>query len=444
MNRYYKDATQDTGRSITFSIIRFSIFALAISLLITGSIYQIQMLFTGGSTPITGVLVKALLICFFGAHFLMRPKLKVSGLEWLLGLFAFYLILDSIYLVSFEHRNILEILVNFNSAFSLLFLVGAAWVCPIQMSEKWSIRLLVTVFFICAILAAAQYWSGDPLIPMQNLDGSFKVGDWQTPDGVRAFSLFRNPGELGFLSAFMSSIAITMILRKRSLSLGYGLFVVSIVSCYMAGTRSAFVGFLAASITSVIIDRGRFKTLTKAIPLVWGGVGIAIAFIAYQRLNSSGPQWGLGGAATFGIRLTEWTFFLTDLSGKGVSTVFLGQGILQGDNKLGSQTSTFVDNTYLALVLQVGLMGAIIALSIFWKIWVLLLKRAQETQSTLANAAAALISTFFATALFEQDYQIVLSMLLVSLLVSHDSEALSPIRPRRIGSSTLHVARSPE
>jgi hypothetical protein len=157
------------------------------------------------------------------------------------------------------------------------------------------------------------------------------------------------------------------------------------------------------------------------LPLAWVVCGVGIAFFAYEKLISTGATNGVEGTYSFGERIIEWTYFLSDLRTKQVSEILLGQGLVQGEGGKGYQAIVPVDNLYLGFVLHIGVLGLAVVANLFRKLWLRAQELAREGKTDIGIASAAMFSTVFAVGIFANDYATLDVLLLLAFISGTDT-----------------------
>jgi len=389
------------GNPLTF--IRLLCVGCLSCLVVDGGLEQLQMFATGGHIVITGSVVKLGLMMLLGLAMLIQGKLRKPKAFLPLLLFAAYLTVDAIYLVFSRDLAVVDLLQSFNSYYGLLFVGAAAYVSAIGVSEKTLTRLLVVLFLACSLLAIAQSITNDPIVPVTNADGSFRVLGWSNSAHSRAFSVFRAPALLGCFASFMAALGVALASKPEGRIKGWALLLLGLTISYLTLVRTTFLQCAFAIVSAYVLcafhSRSR-RLLTQFMPYLWLVLGAATMAFAFWRAAAGGADSSLTDTSSFTARLFEWRFYLGQFSGASIGNKLFGMGLYQG-SKTDSVSSIPIDNAFIAVLVHIGIVGLILMLPLLWQMLRALNELAEETRSPLAIAAAATWSVIWLSGLFE-------------------------------------------
>ncbi len=136
---------------VPLALIRLVVLAIAPFILVDAAMYQLQMLVTGGSTPITAAVLKLALMAVFAGAFILRGKISHPAVVKIAFLFVAYLVLDALHQYFNLGLDFIDILLSYN-AYYLLPLIGViALSTPVKISD----RLLVTISLVLSVICGA-------------------------------------------------------------------------------------------------------------------------------------------------------------------------------------------------------------------------------------------------------------------------------------------------
>ena len=312
----------------------------------------------------------------------------------------------------------LELLVD------VLFFVAVSSFCSsLEIVSLWNLLLsfvsaLLVAVWVSALVNPSAGFAHIPgaLLPLQ-LQGAFPT---------------ISPTDLGQISAIVAATAFYRILVRRRAALENegllwgGVFIFGLVSLIFAQERT-YVGALAAALIAILFMTRKLNLLPIlalcGVALIAGGAGEALREY-YMRGQSSAEFLGMTGR----LKIWEvgWNFFKeSPLLGHGFQT---GHRVdLNVRRSLMSIEIPTVDNTFLDVLLDVGIVGLLPILAALFQLAGRLLRisRAADLGSRLRESrcevVGALIIVFITavTSATLQDHSISLFVLLVSMAFVH-------------------------
>ena len=411
------------SRSGIFLIIRMLVLAIMPFMVVEGAIYQLQMFVTGGSTPISFVALKLIILLLLTAALLLRST-RVSNRQTtqIALLFALYLLCVALYQYLILDLDIIDILGSYNSYYLVFFLNCLALLVPLNISDKKLTRIVVITFLICAFVGLAQYIEQSPLLPTSNSDGTFKINVWQSHGNMRVFSLFSAPGFFGMFSAFVAALALASLRGKRNIY-GLPLLILGVSACLISSTRTELVGMACALMTAYILTYKRTSKVTRYLPVFYLPAGLLVGIYAFFQSASGGANQSLGDTTSFTARLYEWGYYISTFRVSDWPKMLFGYGIVQNGATKGSAAIVAIDNLYLATVLHIGIIGLVLLMLLSWWLWLEVWKAAVLTRSSLLVAVAASYSTLWVVGIFALGSAQMATILLLFSICSIDSIA---------------------
>jgi O-antigen ligase len=389
------------GHSFPFALIRLAVLTIAPFILVDAAIYQLQMLVTGGETPVTPAVLKVGLLLAFSAAFLLRGRISRQPVAKVALLFVAYLTLAAVHQYFNLGIECTDILLAYN-AYYLLPLIGViALSTPIRISDRLLIGILIALVVPCGGLGIAQYLTNSPIVPTASSDGSFKVMVWSSLGHVRVFSLFVEPAACALFFCFVGSLAVAMCRRKANIIVAIPLLLLSLFLSWASGARTNIIGTGCGVISSCVITFMHHRNRTKWLPYLWLGLGLIIALYAYFQTGSGGLSTGLiTDASSFEDRFAIWSRALDMFRSAGLLNLFMGFGLIQ-NGKNAANPLAGSDNLYLSMILHTGIIGLCLMLLLLSNLWRLVRKEAEKRNSYLTTAVAATYSTILLNGMFK-------------------------------------------
>ena len=359
--------------------------------MVDGAIPQLQMNLLGGQMPIGNILTKLVLMACIVGGLLLDSKIRFGGLPisaWRLCIG--YLAFEIGYLALGCNKSLSDVLQSYNAYYLLLLIGPALLVFRGAVSERLIIRLVVTLFLICATIGIAQYLTRQPILYTASADGSFEIQSMQFFDDVRAFSLFSSGLNYGIFCSLCGALGIA--LARKSPVRGLLLAALSAIACYTTLTRLCYLIFVCACGYSAVMTFGKKPTRGLWHPLIFFVLGI-VTILRGVESWFSGQENQLQSAASVIDRIVEWTYYVNLVSHSSLAQQVLGLGIVQNDKVIEKQLAP-IDNAVLALVLHIGVIGLIVFGAFMTKIWLYLRRMALVQRRPFVVAAASLWATF--------------------------------------------------
>jgi hypothetical protein len=380
---------------------------------------QLQLALTGGAIPLPTALIKGVLLALVivgGSLTSKDPHHKhITRLALVL---AAYLVADAVLLFSTQEVSAMELLIVGNTYYVPLLLAPLVVTIRPQTSEEVTLRVTVLLLLICGGIGLAQYFLQLPLLYTESTDGRFAVYSWDFASGVRAFSLFGSALEFSTFPVLGAGIGIAMAASSSTIKRSIILIPFSALVCYTTLTRVAYVQFIFACVTAIIIVFTQRPRFVRWLPFIYCFLSpIAVFYGAVL----AGENSGLQSTESLGQRLTGWSYYIDQLQDASLFKIFVGQGI--GQNSLLDSGLPFIDNTHLAVVLASGVLGWIVMLLLFAAMWKVIIKRAIATKTPLAVGVASVWSAF--TAVWWFNIQITVYAVLFMLLFLSTSAAVA-------------------
>jgi hypothetical protein len=341
------------------------------------------------------------------ALFLQRGQIRLRPSFLPAAVFACYLVADLAWLVISSEQPLGALLFGFNKYFLFFAAIPAAALLRPRISARQMNVRLMLLFVPSVAVAIAQFALNDPLLPTRALDNSFEIPAVEFFGRVRAFSLFRGVMEFGQGLAFFGALLIAQLLvggRRGRWAIGLMLLLTT-VACVATLRRGAYMECGAAAISAVAIC-GRWRTTTW---LPWIYLAIAVGLSAVGPMVGSTRVEGMLSSTSLAERRGAWQSVLDHWMEHPDASMFLGTGMAQ-TSSLGTGLShldaeqvdyLLVDNGFLAVTVQLGLVGVVLWFWAMQALWRDMLGTAWNTGKPLAIGVAALLSTWMMRDVFD-------------------------------------------
>jgi hypothetical protein len=137
--------------------------------------------------------------------------------------------------------------------------------------------------------------------------------------------------------------------------------------------------------------------LVRLLPLVSILAAILLFVWGLGRLGQ-GNSYDSASSETFGIRIEEWGYYLQEYVRSSILKQIIGAGLIQflGSTgrvgNLGNQTLLFMDNTLLAVLMNTGIVGVGVLISLYRSAWKHVLARHSKEASSMLLASISMMA----------------------------------------------------
>lgn len=398
---------------------------------------QTQIAFFGGTLLAPAVVFKvALLLTLVLAAFTARGRLRTSKMLIVWAIFVVYLLFHMIYLAVRFSYPLDYIIFNYNTYFFHLLILPLMFTLRGSISERTIVFWLMFLFVPLAVLGVAQAILNDTIIPTESADVLYGVNQVYREGATRAISLFSSASEFGDYITLVGALGVVLLLgRGWNTKLIGSIFIALVAAAGIATlTRGTYMqipmamgtAYLLVCYKGAIVNR-----LLLFLPIIYGLVSAFVVFVLPFSLAASRPDSSILSEESILTRYQLWSQATEVLLGDDAVTTSLGTGLVQNPRfsdvvEFGELAALFrtvesaeyfqVDNGFLAVWINVGLLGLLLWLALMWMLWRYVLSAAIAYNSTLAVAVAAAWSTWIATSMFSNNLSAYSSLVLLLLL----------------------------
>ncbi len=393
---------------------------IIILVIINGLSPQIQIALLGG-VFVPSIFFKLTLICILVAVSLIGSG--ASNPKWVVVsvlILFIYLLFVSLRLLLVTNLTVNYIIFGMNSYYFFFLVLPFVYKTKIRIDPYKTISILYYIAIPIIILGILQWWMRSPIVPTKSVDESFFVGSYQFNGVVRAFSLFSSPFDFGQFLLIIFSISLSgFMLVKRSLWTLI-MVILSLIGLALTLTRNIYIGTFCIFSTILLIKYIKNWRLLIPLPIVYG----LLAFILAANSNIFKNRKGLADVENLNIRLDQWSVYLNSLWRSGVDQLLFGNGFVQND-RFSQSEGVLIDNTYLAVITHIGIVGLILIIVFMIFAWIYALSLSHLNKNPLTIGLCALLSVSLAMGVF--NVVLVLPSITIVLFVM-----LSRKNPRKI------------
>jgi len=380
-----------------YPFLAFTVATTCLLTIVDGAVPQLQMVILGGHM-ITNALTKAALVTCLALGAFLRPRLSTFGVPMMTWKIVLgFLVFEIWHLFANCHIGPVEILQSYNRNYLILLVGPAALAFRHAVPERWLIRFTVALFLLSMLIGMLQYFTNSPILYTVSAEANFEVNSWIFYDSVRAFSLFNSSLNFSIFCAFCGSLGVALSRQfpRRGLLLAF----LAALTCYITLTRNGYLIFLCAVSCSAIITFGKRPSRGSALPWVYFLLGTVTMFHGLFSFEREPGEAGLASAASLIDRLAEWTYFSRLFLNAPLSQKLFGMGLAQQDRFVYTLPAP-IDNLAIAIIVHLGIVGAILLTLMMAEMWRYLRRRAVSQPQSFVIASASLWSTFACAGIF--------------------------------------------
>jgi O-antigen ligase len=391
-----------------------------VSVIAGGAFPQIQILLLGGHVPITPAIFKALLIVGLGVAFFARGARCVISLQVALAIVLLLVLgVSTVHILLSSPLPLSDLLLSDFLMYFLLFLGCIVAAVPMEVPPRLLTKWLLFVFVVSMAIGLAQHFFNAKIISTDSQDGNFSVQAWNFYGQVRAFALFPSPMDFGFFCALIGNFGVVLAVRRHRRLAGWSIAMLAGLGCYTSLTRAAQICYIVGLPIAFILGTGRPKILVRLLPVCALATAIIVFSYGLTRMSQSN-KGEITSSETFSIRISEWNHYLAQYREMSFANQVIGSGMVEQGGAgrvkhLANEGSMIMDNTYLALLINTGVIGLAVVLALYAAAWSVVAAKTAGEGSTLMVATAAT----FATLPFMASYGIVLNEMGMMLLLAN-------------------------
>ena len=380
------------------------LFLVLLLSMIDGLMPQAEMALFSGHVLIPTVVLKMLVIAIAALGVLIKPKLgwtKQVLYAWVA--LVTYLVFEALFFTLTTSYSSIYILYSFETTLYFLLILPFMFAFKETIDERRISTVIMWLYAPLVIFGVWQSATNQPIFPTTSVDQYFHVYSWDFYGRVRAFSLFSSASNFGHFLALVAAIFVAALghwkgLRKSLAATGLAL---ALIATYMTLTRATYVEVLLAVTTATLITFFNWRGIR--LSLLWGvyaGIGLFVAFVAPAIIAGLRGTDHLFADASLIMRYEEWAHYGGIWLNHGITTMLFGTGLMQS-NRFAITRHITIDNVWLSLLFQFGLVGFILVLTFLWGMWKKLLGGLQaHPRSTLTTGIVSACSTFPFTSIF--------------------------------------------
>lgn len=326
-------------------------------------------------------------------------------------LFMSYLGLDFLYLLIFKeyHKNPVYGLATYNNYYTFFLFLPFAFSLYGTIKERSFYNIMGIITFPTMFLALFQFIMNKPIIPTESIGKRFEEQSiFFYNNHIRAFSLFSSGLLFGTFCVFLFALTTSMFLMSKGPNKTIaGLFsLVTLAGVIISLTRSNIVQAFLVFLSVLVLYYGkRFRVIQMALPFILMAISICMLILApfvHQKLTTANKSFSRSNEKigllnytsndSMQIRYDHWK----ELSVQYIETprdLFFGSGLVQS-NHSPFKTDLLIDNSYLATILNTGILGLCIMVIILIRIWLYFYNRAMYSSNAFDLGIAAFFSTW--------------------------------------------------
>lgn len=360
---------------------------------------QAQMALLGGRVLLPAWLLDAVFLLLVTTMLMRRgwPQVPTSlVVAW--AIFSSCLMVSLVFLEARFDGVAGDLIVTFYRAYFYTLVLPFAMVLSGAIAPRTIETVLIILALPLAALGIYQHLQNDPVLPTISVDRAWQVYAWRLEGSIRAFSLFNSGWSFGHYFIFIALLSIFLAIKQRIAALVAVVLVGLCAFCaYVSFTRTVYLVGTAALVTAFFFMRARHTGrygIVVAMPFAWGAAGYLFAsgiktFLGW--LNVGGG--GIYSSNSLDIRQESWDYW-TGVWFSDLATALFGSAVTQKNSgHLWGESTVLIDNVYISIGVQLGLMGLLIWMGMVFVTWLFLIREARRRDDALSWAIVSAWAT---------------------------------------------------
>lgn len=406
------------------ALIGWLVFVSVLFLLIDGALAQFQMAITHGyfsEGPIRFkfIILLGATICTV-AYGWNKPDIPLY-IVWYL--FVFYALIVVFYQETYTAFTPVGLLIGYIDNFSLLIFLPLIFSMNGIVDPRAARKIIFIIFVPLAILGIAQFVTSLPLVRPASLDGRFVVNSWTMSGHARAFSLFTSGLRFGYFIAMVLSIAFASYLAAAEKESKWRFVVILLLSsfaCLSTLTRNVYVISVEGAITTYLLCRrplGDSIRTVKLLPIFYLLFAFLLTVVTPAVVSMFSKSALVLSGDSLAIRLNEWQYYLAVWLQTDIKTMLFGTGMSQMTRFVIAGEAPVIDNIFIGVGLQIGVVGLVLFVSLYWALWLKLLRELKSGgASPMLVGITGFWSTAFSSGMFNTSQPTYLSVFVLGML----------------------------
>lgn len=377
------------------------VLVLSIALLVDAFWLRLQVWLSGEYLMPAAGLKPLVALAALAAVLLLRKRLPGGILMFAVLTFAVVMFLSFTNLVLQQGVSVQDALISQNAYFWSFLLMPLVLGLRASVSSLRFTRVLLWIGIPLAAFGLLQFVLQHPIVSIEVPEAGFQVNSWRFhgTGHLRAFSLFGSGQTFGYLLAPLLALLCVRVVRARGRQRIWFVILALLVAGATAATltRNTYlvVGFAVVSAITYLTPLRRVVWLLPVIAVAVAVVGVS----TIAAVSPGASSEGVLDATSLWIRLGEWRDLLQSFAGSSVSAQLFGQGLVQNEQASGS-VRVLIDNSYLAVLLNSGILGLTAWLALMCTLWTYLHVSAVRSMDEGAITVAAAFSAWGIGGLF--------------------------------------------
>lgn len=383
------------GKFSVDAAISWLLFALIFFLVINAALPQLELLLFSGHVPIPSIALKLCIIILLIVYGMTHADRAINKASMLVLTLLFSLFAIETALLMGSNYPMTVIIFGYNTMYSLLIIALLMTNFHSTISSRRAGHVLLIISVPLVLLGIAQSLMNEPLVPFRSVGDYFKVLVWNYFGQVRSFSLFEAPAYYAtFLIFFGGFVLGNALSRRRGKASLFYLFLFALVtfSEFMSLNRTANFAYIFVMFTIISIYKMKYR---KGKLILITGVSFVLSVVltfVVPFIHKTLPFVFAFKDKSMFERYAEWQYWIHFLL-RSPQNVLFGSGVFQ--NSLFDVTKgVIIDNMFLAVLLQLGVVGLAIVLYVIYMVWSVIVAKYLNVSSPMAIASIALLTVW--------------------------------------------------
>ena len=288
-----------------------------------------------------------------------------------------------------------------------------------RISESVARKTIIFMGLIAILVACRQQLYGYSSEELKVLTTAHAT-NFNFYGSIRPASIFLIPGEYSIFVAFLFVFTLSYLMSHRQTLVTKSLLLIVLCGLvpaeYFAFARNGILLMILATVFTLLLHYKKPSKFMVWTPYVTFCLGLMV--YGFAPFLSSLMHSDLGKVisdASMIMRYKELATYFGMIYNAGIIHVLFGMGLKQFAYL---NNGVYIDNTYLYVLLQGGVIGLLLWVAFMWRLWMFLYYHTAKAPSPLRVALLSVVATWPAVAFFISSLQYLIFIFLALVILN--------------------------
>ena len=288
-----------------------------------------------------------------------------------------------------------------------------------RISESVARKTIIFMGLIAILVACRQQLYGYSSEELKVLTTAHAT-NFNFYGSIRPASIFLIPGEYSIFVAFLFVFTLSYLMSHRQTLVTKSLLLIVLCGLvpaeYFAFARNGILLMILATVFTLLLHYKKPSKFMVWTPYVTFCLGLMVYGFApfLSSLMHSDLRKVISDASMI-MRYKELATYFGMIYNAGIIHVLFGMGLKQF---VYLNNGVYIDNTYLYVLLQGGVVGLLLWATFMWRLWMFLYYHTAKAPSPLRVALLSVVATWPAVAFFISSLQYLIFIFLALVILN--------------------------